>query len=122
MATRGTITLKTKDGRFQSIYHHFDSYPKGLGKTLLENYTTYEDVEKIIALGACSNLGPTLDADESVFYHRDRQEDLHIHDSVTMRSAIYPNDFNYVFQDGQWSFFVRNNFNDIQPLTKDLVG
>jgi hypothetical protein len=120
MATRGTITLKTKDGRFQSIYHHFDSYLDGLGKTLLENYTTYEDVEKIIALGACSNLGPTLD--ESIFYCRDRQEDLQISDGLSLRDAIYPNDFNYVFQDGQWSFFEWDNFDGIQLLTKDLIG
>jgi len=37
MATRGVIARKTEDG-FEGRYHHFDSYPTGLGETLFDLY------------------------------------------------------------------------------------
>lgn len=37
MSTRGAIARVTGDG-FEGRYHHWDSYPTGLGKTLWEKY------------------------------------------------------------------------------------
>ena len=36
MSTRGVIARWSKDGGFVGRYHHWDSYPSGLGKTLYE--------------------------------------------------------------------------------------
>lgn len=38
MATRGGIARITKDGSFCGVYHHWDSYPTGLGATLWDLY------------------------------------------------------------------------------------
>lgn len=38
------------------IYVHFDGYPKGVGKVLLEKYNTDEAVNGLIALGDRSTL------------------------------------------------------------------
>lgn len=51
MATRGLIARKTATG-LQGRYHHWDSYPSGLGQTL---YTLYHghfqgDLEKMLAV------------------------------------------------------------------------
>jgi hypothetical protein len=35
MSTRGIIARKTGEGTFAGRYHHWDSYPEGLGKTLV---------------------------------------------------------------------------------------
>jgi len=40
MATRGVIARETKNG-FKGRYHHWDSYPSGLGKTLWNLYHGY---------------------------------------------------------------------------------
>lgn len=37
MSTRGLIARKTKTG-FEGVYHHFDSYPQGLGNELWNTY------------------------------------------------------------------------------------
>jgi hypothetical protein len=34
MSTRGALVRATGDNTFKGVYHHWDSYPKGLGKTL----------------------------------------------------------------------------------------
>jgi hypothetical protein len=37
MSTRGCIARKTKDG-FSGVFHHWDSYPSGLGEALWKLY------------------------------------------------------------------------------------
>ncbi len=54
MATRGRIGLELSDGSILSVYHHWDSYPQWLGKTLVEHYNTYEDVADLIDGGDMS--------------------------------------------------------------------
>lgn len=44
MGTRGAIARLTDKGKgFQGRYHHWDSYPTGLGKTLFNLYNSYFD-------------------------------------------------------------------------------
>jgi hypothetical protein len=38
MATRGMIAFGTSETSFEGRYHHWDSYPSGLGKTLYDLY------------------------------------------------------------------------------------
>jgi len=57
MATRSTIAIQYEDGTIESVYCHNDGYLSGVGETLLENYTTPEKVEEILALGDHSSLG-----------------------------------------------------------------
>jgi len=38
MATRGMIARKKTDYNFEGRYHHWDSYPEGLGETLCKLY------------------------------------------------------------------------------------
>lgn len=41
MATRGIIARETAGGGWEGRFHHFDSYPSGLGETLLDWYFGY---------------------------------------------------------------------------------
>ena len=54
MATRGRIGLELTDGSVLSVYHHWDSYPEWLGKTLQEHYNTLDSVSKLIDGGDMS--------------------------------------------------------------------
>ena len=90
MATRGYIAIKENDEP-RAIYHHWDSYPSYLGKLLLEHYSNIDKIKEAISYGDASfwdkNISPPKNAthnyenkypNTSVFYHRDRNQDLHI--------------------------------------------
>jgi len=89
MATPSRIGIETTNASgnkvIKSIYCHFDGYPSGVGKTLMENYQDREKVEALISLGDISFLmeeiiptGPHSFASPqpgvTVAYHRDRGE------------------------------------------------
>ena len=48
MATRSRIAYSDYD--VVSVYHHWDGYPSGLGKHLVENYPTLQDAIKLVCL------------------------------------------------------------------------
>lgn len=85
MATRSRIAIEQADGTVRSIYCHWDGYPKGVGKTLVEHYSDRAKVESLIALGDISQLGERVEPvgkhsfnvpeeGTTVAYHRDREE------------------------------------------------
>lgn len=74
MSTRGNICIKVAPENYDEmttlcesivdevhpyvfIYNHFDSYPTGLGKTLLNDYNSYDKALALIAQGDCSCPG-----------------------------------------------------------------
>ena len=84
MATRGTIAKLNPDGTVTSIYVHWDSYPDGVGATLMEHYTELSKIDQLLTLGDLSSLGEDIgfqhDFDTGfegmcTFYGRDRGED-----------------------------------------------
>lgn len=61
MSTRSRIGIEDGEtGKVRSIYCHFDGYPSGVGKTLLEHYRSTAKVEELIALGDISALAPEI--------------------------------------------------------------
>lgn len=85
MSTRCSITAKCEDGKFRSVYCHFDGYPDGAGATLLNSYVDQKKIEAMLALGDMSQLCDSIECPEghsysdsvdghSVFYGRDRGE------------------------------------------------
>ncbi|MDX8383510.1 MAG: hypothetical protein R8M45_05475 [Ghiorsea sp.] len=73
MSTNAFIIYEQSDGGFASIYSHWDGHPDTLGKTLVEHYDTNIKISRLISYGDVSELNDTLD--ESVFYHRDKNEE-----------------------------------------------
>ena len=80
MATRASIARQDKDGNIYAIYSHWDGYPEGLGTTLEACYKSDELVLRLIEMGDVSSLGDTLESEDSIFYHRDRGEELRVHE------------------------------------------
>lgn len=119
MATRGRIgILDNKTGKVASIYNHWDSYPSGLGATLLENYKDEKKVKKLISLGDCSSVREEVDIPEgmkhtfdepldnvTVSYMRDRGETgceprVDETEADFWKSDI--EEYGYLFKDGKW--------------------
>ena len=120
MATRSRIAIEDQTGKVRSIYCHWDGYPAGNGRRLLDHFQTQEKVESLIALGSLSSLNENVEIPEGVThnfdnpadgivvaYHRDRGEDLVIkeHDSVNEFVKSDVEEYGYIFTAaGEWLF------------------
>jgi hypothetical protein len=123
MATRSRIGIETTNASgnkvIKSIYCHFDGYPSGVGKMLMENYTDPKKVESLISLGDISFLqeeivptGPHSFASPqpgvTVAYHRDRGERFispKIDSSVSEFFRNQDSSYSYLFtEEGEWLF------------------
>jgi len=103
MATRARIGVLHPDGSVTSIYSHWDGYPNGVGKTLGENYSHQDRAKRLVAMGGVSVLEGTIE--ESVFYHRDRDEDLQIEESPNETAFLKQSE-----RDGaQWSYLWKGD-------------
>lgn len=56
MATRALIGYLDEDRNFTCTYNHYDGYPEGLGKALLNHYDTEETAKKIANTGYISSV------------------------------------------------------------------
>ena len=97
MATRSRIAMKLKDGRYMSIYSHWDGHPGTRGPILTEHYTDYYSVFALMNMGDVSSLGVNLA--DTIFYNRDRSEDLNyaIHESYQNLLSEYHSDEEYIY-------------------------
>ena len=49
-----------KDAKFMRIYHHWDGYVTGVGKTLIEHYKDYDTILNLLAMGDMSSINGTI--------------------------------------------------------------
>lgn len=86
MATRSTITAKISEGKFKSIYCHWDGYLDHNGRILLNSYTDQQKIDALMDLGDLSSLGASPEKPDGhsfekparghcVAYGRDRGEE-----------------------------------------------
>lgn len=100
MATRGRIGVLRPDGRVESIYNHYDSYPEGLGEAL-KKITNPKDIDELIKLGNRKSTYADEDwrdknslfNEPSKFYKN--EEDFYNNDDDD-------SDYRYLFKDGAW--------------------
>jgi hypothetical protein len=79
MATRGRIGIEMPDHSVVSVYCHWDNYPAGTGKTLVEHYQNREDVQELIDGGSMSTLRTRGQWNSSVLRDEDGE---YIHDAA----------------------------------------
>ena len=103
------------------IYHHWDGYPSGVGKTLLEEFNSYEKAINLIAFGDAS----TIDGTTAVFYNswRDGEDWKHTKPRQYTSEQAYEDscdeDYAYLFKDGKW--YVKNCWSDEDTDWKELT-
>lgn len=139
MATRGNIGIVNEDGSITVIYVHWDSYPEYVGKILLNHYTTADIVTELLKLGNLSQLCENVNPTEShtfaepqkgvcVAYGRERGEkdqeaivfeDLGEFEDSASNSWV---DYQYLFDNGKWSYRNVNNTLGWRELTQAVCG
>ena len=97
MATRSRIALKLNDGRYMSIYAHWDGHPGTRGPILTEHYSDYDIVLSLMNMGDVSSLG--VNFMNTIFYNRDRHEELNysLHDDYKALLREYHSDEEYIY-------------------------
>lgn len=127
MATRSLIGIVNEDKTVDVIYCHYDGYPTGVGKMLVEHYNTEEKVRELIALGNLSSIheriAPNKDEKHSfdkpakgvtVAYCRDRGESwldnatIRYTDTEEVKEEFDSSwcDYLYLFIDGAWHVLI----------------
>lgn len=137
MATRSRIGLMLENGTIKHSYCHWDGYPTGVGKTLVEHYSNIEKVKELLTFGDMSFLAPNItpngfhnfdnpEKDVTLFYNRDRGE-MNDVDSVTTSmneylSAKYSSgiDYLYLLKDGNWLLLNTYENTGWEPVKKYL--
>lgn len=129
MSTRCRIGVESEDGTIESIYCHFDGYPRGVGRTLLTHYPTALDAVMLLSLGdlsicagPLSTLAPTgTRYGDVVSYFRWRGEDVPAsvsssrHEYAVLGTASGA-DYLYLFGPQGWEY---SDFDtDFRPLTE----
>lgn len=111
MSTRGRIGYQLKDGSIVSVYHHFDCYPDGLGKYLVENYTTSDDVRSLIDGGDMSTC--MTDNGEPEYYSL--RGDRNVEPQLSINETAYhtltddvTGEYAYTFVNGTWTCYDVN--------------
>ena len=142
MGTNSSITrlIKTENGvnTYEQVTVHWDGYLSGVGRILLENYTTDEQVATLIAEGDISSLGARVipdgihphtfknrQPDVTLYYHRDRGdiwEECKPQIIIVKGELTCPkfSDYDYLFMDNQW-YYKSYNTEGFIPLTKEVI-
>ena len=133
MATRSSITVKREDGKYVSVYCHFDGYTSHVGKLLFCHYNTYEKALALVSLGHLSSLDASIECPPghsydtrvdgyTVCYGRDRGE---TDQAPIVESCIEGvrlcnfQQYNYLFQDGKWYLHGKQGY--MSELTFDAA-
>lgn len=73
MSTRSLIARKLPDGKYESIYCHWDGYPEHNGAILKEHYTASDKIDALFRLGNLSVLGEEIGEEHNFDNH-----DVHV--------------------------------------------
>jgi hypothetical protein len=122
MSTNSTIWVQKED-HLEGIFCYWDGYISNNGKILYENYRDEESLQKLIDRGHIESLRETLE--ETKFYAK---EDLlnippfkdHFAKDIE-ETKTFAKDFNYIFKDGRWFYYLGYLYRDIKPLTPALI-
>lgn len=109
-------TVNPEGAEALMIYHHWDGYIKGVGKTLIEKYNSYEDALNLVLGGDCSSINRIYTP-----YATRKCEDW---ESIKPRSISenhkMEEEYDYMFKGDQW--YVRGGYDegcdDWTPLEK----
>lgn len=113
MSTNANISVKI-GGIYKTIYLHWDGYPDTALVTLKAHYGNYNSAEALVKMGDISELHEKINPTEGsehtfekaekgvcVFYTRDRGESGCGYTKGT--SPAKDQEYNYVFEEGEWS-------------------
>jgi hypothetical protein len=143
MSTRCEIIVQTqkKPARYKAVYCHWDGYPDGAGKTLLNHYGDRDKILRLVSMGDMSVLGGEIDPNPNkphtfespqenvcVFYRRDENQkdepmifggnEFCLGD---LRKVNCGAEWQYLFRGGRWLCrYVRvRRWDELETLLKE---
>jgi len=122
MATRSRIGIQLPDNSILSVYCHWDGFPEFNGVKLKEHFNSYEKASELIDGGDISALWTNAGWDNETLsevgplYYSSRGEDLPPrHDANIYDYLADGEEFAYVFRNGEWVCYNRNEFGNKYP-------
>ena len=115
MSTNALIAYKNENGKYNVNSIHYDGYIKdGVGQSLAENWTSFENIKSLCNGAEIRCLGETL-KDTEVFsdYAMGRRKNLTF-DELCNTAGNY--DYSYVYEDDMWRWLEHHE----DALTKFL--
>jgi len=118
MSINSSITVKCRDGKYRTIYSHWDGYPEHHMPILTGFYNDQEMAEKLVRLGDLSILAESIECPKghsfdtpmegyTVFYGRDRGEKkvgCKIRASYQGCLNVNERTYNYLWNGEEWSW------------------
>lgn len=109
-------TVNPEGAEALMIYHHWDGYIKGVGKTLIEKYNSYEDALNLVLGGDCSSINETY----APYATRKCEDWESIKPRPISENHKMEEEYDYMFKGDQW--YVRGGYDegcdDWTPLQK----
>jgi len=122
MATRSRIGIQLADNSILSVYCHWDGYPEFNGVKLKEHFNSYEKASELIDGGDISALWTNAGWDNETLsevgplYYSSRGDDCPPrHDANIYDYLADGEEFAYVFRNGEWVCYNRNEFGNKYP-------
>ena len=122
MATRSRIGIELKNGSVLSVYHHWDSYPKWLGRILKTHYNSRSLAAELIDGGDMSSCWTDERWDDSgvqgVYgpqYYDQRGEDSPPRLDADLCEYLLPDgceEYHYIFRNGEWVCYDMHQFDN----------
>lgn len=113
MSTRSTIGIRHEDGSVTKIYCHWDGYIEWNGAILQKYYNTADKVEKLLALGNLSSLGPEIGPDDPHDWDINTESDHRKCRTYTSRGEAWEQaspsqleEYNYLFDESEGAWIV----------------
>jgi len=98
MSTNCSISVKTADRKFRTIYCHWDGYPQHTGNILNNHYNSQEMAEVLVAMGDASYIESTIG--KSQFYGKSFEP--RVYDNIKDVRDHEAQEFNYFWIGGKW--------------------
>ena len=109
--TKGTLSIRKKNGNYSQLWYvNSDGYPKKLGKEILENLKTPEDIKQAY------NIFTNAKCDSHL------ETDLVLGDTESIEPILRQyNDYSYVLDEetGKWGFY-KYNINELHDLEDEI--
>ena len=106
MGTRSNLGILNDNGSVSTCYVHWDGYPEGVGRTLLDHHNDREHAVALIAMVSVSSLQDTLAATLGGKHKDISEEDTpaYTYDSVETWAKADPLfiEHLYLWKNGEW--------------------
>lgn len=112
MSTRSIIAKDLNNGKVKYAYCHWDGYPDGVGRVLIENYNS-ENIDELLELKGFSTLKYTVEETEKnqCVDMEEISNECDKNDLFNSSNPYYGVEYVYVLEENIWYVYSYHNKN-----------